>query len=86
MIKENNQALEPLRQIVADTAIHHGSDTLKIMSPTGQIQKWLIDLRPVLLNVDALEIITDIFWDRYEEQLPFQIGGMEVAVGPLLTS
>lgn len=86
MIKENNQALEPLRQIITDTAIHYGSDTLKIMSPTGQIQKWLIDLRPVLLNVDALEIITDAFWDRYEEELPFQIGGMEVAAVPLVTA
>lgn len=86
MISSKDNSLKALNKIIADTAIYHSSDTLKIASPTGQNQAWLIDLRPVLLNVDALDIITDIFWDRYEGQLPFQIGGMEVAAVPLVTA
>jgi orotate phosphoribosyltransferase len=86
MTQSNEEKLKQLQKIIADTAIHYSSETQKIMSPTGKTQKWLIDLRPVLLNVEALDIITDIFWDRYESQLPFQIGGMEVAAVPLVTA
>ncbi len=86
MSQDHHTNLTALQKIIADTAIHHSSNTLKIMSPTGQSQTWLIDLRPVLLNVNALDIISDTFWDRYQDKLPFQIGGMEVAAVPLVTA
>jgi orotate phosphoribosyltransferase len=78
--------LNILIQKIAQKAITHASDDFKIMSPEGQQQEWLIDLRPVLLDVEALNIISDLFWDRFENQLPFQIGGMEVAAVPLVTA
>ncbi|HPD83398.1 MAG: PQQ-binding-like beta-propeller repeat protein [Alphaproteobacteria bacterium] len=80
------QNLKILSDIIAETAITYASETQKIMSPTGQKQDWLIDLRPVLLNAKALDIITDLFWDQFQDQLPFQIGGMEVAAVPLVTA
>lgn len=57
-----------------------------ILSPNGEPQKWLIDLRPLLLDPDGLNLITDLFWDQYQDQLPFQIAGMEVAAVPLVTA
>lgn len=78
--------LKSLINIIQDKAVTHESDTQKIMSPSGAAQKWLIDLRPVLLDTDALEMITDHFWAEYKDQLPFQIGGMEVAAVPLVVA
>ena len=75
-----------LQKIISETAIHRADEDTKIMSPSGQVQNWLIDLRPVLLNVVALNIITDLFWDEYQDKLPFQIAGMEVAAVPLVTA
>lgn len=72
--------------MIAEKAVTHASSTQKIMSPSGAKQKWLIDLRPVLLDVEALNLITDMFWDEFESKLPFQIGGMEVAAVPLVTA
>ncbi|MEM9469936.1 MAG: phosphoribosyltransferase family protein, partial [Pseudomonadota bacterium] len=81
-LSQNHQTLAKL---INDKAIVREGDQT-IVSPTGQTQKWLIDLRPILLDVEALDIISNIFWDQYENQLPFQIAGMEVAAVPLVTA
>lgn len=84
MTKE--EKIKFLSDMIAEDAITHASDEQPIMSPKGGKQKWLIDLRPILLNVEALDVITDLFWDMYESRLPFQVGGMEVAAVPLVTA
>jgi orotate phosphoribosyltransferase len=86
MTTRTEKDLEKLKDMIAEMGVAHASDEQPIMSPRGSKQKWLIDLRPVLLNTEALNIITDIFWDQFEEDLPFQIGGMEVAAVPLVTA
>lgn len=71
---------------INETSLTFANDEQKIMSPKGATQKWLIDLRPLLLDIESLDLITDAFWDEYEAKLPFQIGGMEVAAVPLITA
>ncbi|MAZ76097.1 MAG: quinonprotein alcohol dehydrogenase [Micavibrio sp.] len=78
-------AQQKLSDIINQDGIVRDSEQA-IVSPNGQKQKWLIDLRPILLNVEALEIITNLFWDQYQDKLPFQIAGMEVAAVPLVTA
>jgi ATP-binding cassette subfamily B protein RaxB len=58
----------------------------RIVSPTGQEQTWLLDLRPVLLNGRGLSAIAQQFWERFEKTLPFQICGMESACIPMLSA
>lgn len=86
MLKVQESRIKVLTDIINNQAISYASDEQKIMSPNGRSQKWLIDLRPILLNIEALDLITDLFWDQFEDQLPFQIGGMEVAAVPLVTA
>ena len=86
MTTRTEKDLEKLKDMIAEMGVTYASDEQPIMSPKGAKQKWLIDLRPVLLNTEALNIITDIFWDQFVEDLPFQIGGMEVAAVPLVTA
>ena len=86
MLNVKESRLKVLTDMIADKAVTFASDEQRIMSPSGETQSWLIDLRPVLLNIEALNLITDIFWDDFEDQLPFQIGGMEVAAVPLVTA
>lgn len=62
------------------------SDRQRIVSPKGQEQTWLIDLRPVLLNGRALSYIAQLFWERFASRMPFQIGGLESACIPLLSA
>ncbi|NQZ14787.1 MAG: PQQ-binding-like beta-propeller repeat protein [Alphaproteobacteria bacterium] len=75
-----------LISLINEEGIVRSSEEQPIVSPRGNKQQWLIDLRPILLNVEALNIITDIFWDNYEDKSPIQIAGMEVAAVPLVTA
>lgn len=85
MLNVKESLLKNLTDVINEKALTFSSEDQKIQSPSGKTQNWLIDLRPVLLDVEALNVITDMFWDEYEDQLPFQIGGMEVAAVPLVT-
>lgn len=85
MLNVKESRLKKLTDVINEKALTFSSKEQKIQSPSGKTQNWLIDLRPVLLDVEALNLITDMFWDEYEDKLPFQIGGMEVAAVPLVT-
>ena len=86
MLNVRESRIKVLTDMIDEKAVTHASDEQKIGSPSGSKQRWLIDLRPVLLDVEALNLITDLFWDEFESKLPFQIGGMEVAAVPLVTA
>ncbi|HDR9881391.1 TPA: hypothetical protein QDE50_30670 [Burkholderia cenocepacia] len=58
----------------------------KLVSSSGKSLKWLIDLRPLLLSAQGLDTLAEIFWNRYADQLPFQVGGMEMAAVPLVAA
>lgn len=81
----SSSSLKKLSKIINERGIVRDTDQ-PIMSPSGNAQKWLIDLRPILLDVEALDLVTDLFWDQYKKELPFQIAGMEVAAVPLVTA
>lgn len=86
MLNIKQSRLKALIDMISEKAVTYASEEQKIMSPSGGTQRWLIDLRPVLLDVEGLNLITDIFWDEFEDKLPFQIAGMEVAAVPLVTA
>ena len=86
MLNVRDSQIKALTDMIAEKAINRASDGARIMSLDGSVQEWLIDLRPILLDVKALDLITNLFWDEYESRLPFQVGGMEVAAVPLVTA
>jgi orotate phosphoribosyltransferase len=62
------------------------ADRQRIVSKAGRDQTWLVDLRPVLLDARALRYIAELFWERFADKLPFQIGGLETAAIPLVSA
>ncbi len=72
------------------TAIQHRGilrgETQRLLAPNGVQQRWLLDLRQVLLQAETLAAAADLFWEICEDQLPFQVGGMEMAAVPLVTA
>ena len=61
------------------------SATEQIISPSGNKQNWLIDLRRLLVKAAALEAIAAEFFERFDCEDTFQLAGMEAASIPLLT-
>lgn len=66
-------------------AVHRRGET-PILSQGGKPIGWLIDLKGALLLGNALDDVATLFWDRFADRLPFQVGGMEVAAVPILTA
>ena len=77
--------LERLREIVRRRSVVTDSQQ-RIVSPLGDEYRWMVDLRPALLDGETLEICAGAFWDRFGARLPFQIGGLEFAAVPLIAA
>ncbi|MBN3740199.1 MULTISPECIES: PQQ-binding-like beta-propeller repeat protein [Burkholderia] len=74
-----------LRNLIESKCIFR-APKYKLVSSSGKSLKWLIDLRPLLLSSEGLDTLADLFWNRYADQLPFQVGGMEMAAVPLVAA
>lgn len=85
-ISEKNPASDWLRREIVRDCISFKKDGARIISPKGAAQNWMIDLRPIFLRRDTLELIAGEFWCRHAGMGPFQIGAMETAGVPLLTA
>lgn len=57
----------------------------KIVDSKGAEMSWIFEFRRVLMDSDVLTSITDLFWRKFENKTPFQVGGLEVAAIPLMT-
>lgn len=80
-----SDAVTSLQNAIQTKAILRKEDQ-RLLSRSGGDLDWLIDLRPLFLDVDMLGRISAEFWRRYEKEGPFQLAAMEVAAIPLLTA
>jgi outer membrane protein assembly factor BamB/orotate phosphoribosyltransferase len=81
---ENKMTRELLKELIKKSCIAFPSDQLKVVSKRGQSPRWLLDLRPLLLQSDTLAYISGTFWDRFENLYPFQVCARELTAVPLL--
>ncbi|NPT40509.1 PQQ-binding-like beta-propeller repeat protein [Paraburkholderia sp. 1N] len=79
----NRQAL--LRDLIEAKCIFRAPQH-RLVSSSGKSLSWLIDLRPVLLSSEGLDTLAELFWARYANEQPFQVGGMEMAAVPLVAA
>lgn len=56
-----------------------------LLSPSGKPNRWIVDLRRTFFDPEGLNIITNLFWEIFENRLPFQVGGLEMGAIPLIT-
>lgn len=81
----NEEKIKHLKKIIAKSGLIT-KNRQKIISPNGGESNWLFDLRNVFLNPEGLNLITDIFWQYFEKEYPFQVGGQEIAAIPLVSA
>jgi outer membrane protein assembly factor BamB/orotate phosphoribosyltransferase len=60
--------------------------TQRLLSPNGNSNDWLIDLRRVFLDAKLLDAAVELFWEQCAHLLPFQVGGMESAAVPFVAA
>lgn len=74
-----------LKKLIAEKGLVF-ADQKKIVSPTGQNSTWLFDLRAVFLDPAGLALAADAFWQTFQKDYPFQVGGQELAAIPLVAA
>lgn len=74
--------IEILRQaILTEVFVKQGQE--RIVDANA---KWLMDFRRVSLQPEFLNAYAEAFYERFNKDLPFQVGGMEVAAIPLVAA
>lgn len=76
---------EKLKSIIVRDGIRSPDNSLvPPRSPDGSQMSWLLDIRRLFLSGEALDLITNLFWDSMEDRMPFQVGGLETGSLPLI--
>ncbi|MGA2196161.1 MAG: aspartyl/asparaginyl beta-hydroxylase domain-containing protein, partial [Bryobacteraceae bacterium] len=58
----------------------------RLISPEGNSNRWLIDLRRLFMDAKSLDSAAELFWQECAGSMPFQVGGMEAAAIPFLSA
>lgn len=77
--------MQKLFDIISAKSIVRDSQQ-KILSTRGMPQQWLIDLRKTFFDPTGLDLIAELFWERFADKFPFQVGGLEVGSVPLTSA
>ncbi len=75
------QKIEKLKNLIKENVITR-KEQRKIVYFDGSERNWLFDFRNIFLNPESLNLIVDIFWELFEKEYPFQVGGQEIAAIP----
>jgi len=79
------EKLNKLKQTIQDE-VFVTKDNTTIYSRNGSLSNWLFDFRAILLQPEYLDLLAELFWEKFEHKYPFQVGGLEVAGIPLISA
>lgn len=84
----NMQALpkkdrEHVRDIIITHVLKYRESETALQTP-GNEAWWMFDFRKAFLDSSHLETLSRAFWDMFEEEFPFQVGGLETASIPFI--
>lgn len=86
---DSQPAPSDLRELIAsairERAILRGENR-RLISPNGNSNNWLIDLRRLFMDARLLDAAAELFWRECAGLMPFQVGAMESAATPLLSA
>lgn len=72
-----------LRELIRQHAVVTAAER-RILSPQGRPQDWILDIRATFLNGEAVDLLTDLFWQRFRALAPCQVAGLEMGAVPLV--
>ena len=82
-------ATSSVREMVSSAIRERGilrGENQRLISPKGNRNNWLIDLRRLFMDAKLLDAAAEMFWQECGDRMPFQVGGMEAAAIPLLSA
>jgi outer membrane protein assembly factor BamB/orotate phosphoribosyltransferase len=86
MLTHDNPFRMELKQRIEDGVLIKSLPGTPILANSGQEGPWLFDFRAQLLEPRFLKLVADLFWEKYRNEYPFQVGGLESASLPLIAA
>ena len=82
------EAYEDLRGAIESAALVRKKDGVRIIhsEQSGISDPWIFDFRALMLRPRWINRYAEIFWEKYADKLPFQVGGLETAGIPLVAA
>src|SRR5215469_18682912 len=77
--------MDLIASAIRERAILRGENQ-RLISPNGNSNNWLIDLRRLFMDANLLDAAAELFWQECGGMMPFQVGAMEAAAIPLLSA
>ncbi len=74
-----------LRKIIKERAVISSKEE-RMVTSKGTSPDFVLDLRRIFLDSEAIDLIANIFWDIFEKEYPFYVGGQESGAIPLVTA
>jgi outer membrane protein assembly factor BamB/orotate phosphoribosyltransferase len=88
-VRDRQPGPPALRELVSsairERAILH-AENQRLISPNGNSNKWLIDMRGLFMDAKLLDAAAELFWRECGGLMPFQVGGMETAAIPFISA
>lgn len=89
--EDRSKALEEARELLFASIKEEGIILRKnlprsIRSRSGKGLAWLVDLRQLFLRPAFLDAFATLFWERYADRAPLQIGGLATGALPFVTA
>jgi outer membrane protein assembly factor BamB/orotate phosphoribosyltransferase len=81
-----NDKIERLKKIIRKESLFKYGGERGMVSSDKDSQRWIFNIRNACLKPDFLELSAEIFWDIFEKDYPFQIGGQELAAVPIMAA
>jgi outer membrane protein assembly factor BamB len=75
-----------LHDTILSRVFLRADESRRMVLPNGRPSAWIFDFRTVALEPAWLDRYSNIFWELFENRLPFQVGGMETAAIPLVSA
>lgn len=70
-----------IKEQIVNDVIRYDSDSEPIVYRLAERARggWIFDFRRVLLTYEWLDAYAELFWDKYKNHYPFQVGSIEAA-------
>lgn len=75
---------EALKKLIAKEVFITGDK--ERISMSDDPAKWIFDFRRIIMNGQAADLISEIFWEEFSKDYPFQVCTLEIGGVPLATS
>lgn len=75
----NAKAYKLLEEKIRTKVFKTSSSGLQIISQEGANEDWIFDFRSILFMPECLDALVTLFWEKYEDVYPFQVGGLETS-------